>query len=771
MPPSSQLLKVWAFLRRTCAETPTRLALFVGLALIAKWPLLSSAGALTDFRDAQYFTLFEESARIAVARFHEAPLWNPYYCGGIPALATPSARFASPTFLFTLLFGTLRADAVIAFFMTVVGLEGTFRYVRARGASSLGAVFAAPVFALSGIFASAPPLGWTNFFGFELIPWVAYGARRALAGSVRGLLIAAGALAWTVGHGGTYAAPLAIVFSVVDCLPLLPKLVRSPRRIPPLLGMGALLGLLALGLGAVRLWPIAELLRASPRVLGGTPGNAPDVIVTSLFGSSLTALGVGSFLVGAFAIPVALAGGWLGGAKRTVPLLCAAAFWLWLAAGYQPHPSIFGILRTVPPFTMLRYPERFLALFALTLAALAAIGVTQLERVMRSRPRFLYAVLAAATLLVLNASMQVNNDHVLANGRMLLPPPPVEFADFKQARGNRWLAAEYAPLGRGSLSCFDDYQVPQSKLLRGDLPSEEYVKDNQAGSVVRRAWSANHVELHTSLAHPARVYVNQNWHPGWRASVGTVGQEQGLLVVDMPAGEHDLTLRFRPTSAVGGGAASLVALAVLAWMVWRARRVDSVQGKVAWAALMGAAALPLLIGLGVRAWAGEPPPAPPELLAPSGDPIVASAPPESAQHLGAKLAGGIELEAASLRVDTLSAEERTLTLELDWRLTAHPDAAAGLGVFVHVVPSSGDTINVDHALISTVLAFEDAPLGVTLRDVSIPITLPKTTEPRTWKVYTGLWMARRDGKRVKVENAGDATLDDGRVLVGTFETP
>jgi hypothetical protein len=390
---------------------------------------------------------------------------------------------------------------------------------------------------------------------------------------------------------------------------------------------------------------------------------------------------------------------------------------------------------------------------------------------MRSRPRFQFAVLAAATLLVVNASMQVNNDHVLADGRMLLPPPPVEFADFKQARGNRWLAAEYAPLGRGSLSCFDDYQVPQSKLLRGDLRNEEYLTDPGAGSVVRRAWSANHIELHTSLTRPARVYVNQNWHPGWRASVGTVGQEQGLLVVDMPAGEHDLTLRFRPTSAVGGGAVSLAALLVVAWMAWRSRREDSVHGRGAWMALLGAAALPLVVGLGVRVSASEPPPAPPALLAPSGDSIVTSAPPETAHHLGAHLAGGIELEAASLRVDTLSADERTLTLELDWRLTARADAAAGLGIFVHVVPSSGDSLNVDHALISTVLAFEDAPLNVTLRDISIPITLPKTTEPRTWKVYTGLWMARRDGRRVKVVDAGEATLDDGRVLVGSFETP
>ncbi|HSQ66332.1 MAG TPA: hypothetical protein VLM85_24080, partial [Polyangiaceae bacterium] len=70
-------------LRRLAAATWPRLAVFTALAVLAEWPFLSHAGSMVDYRDAQYFTLFEDSARISVLKFHQLPLWNPYYCGGI----------------------------------------------------------------------------------------------------------------------------------------------------------------------------------------------------------------------------------------------------------------------------------------------------------------------------------------------------------------------------------------------------------------------------------------------------------------------------------------------------------------------------------------------------------------------------------------------------------------------------------------------------------------------------------------------------------------
>jgi hypothetical protein len=451
-------------------------------------------------------------------------------------------------------------------------------------------------------------------------------------------------------------------------------------------------------------------------------------------------------------------------------LAAAATIWLWLAAGYSAKVSLFAAFRTVPPFTMLRYPERFLVLFALALAPLAALGVTRLEVLARRRPALRLASLGALVLLAANTFLLVANDYAQANDRMLLPPPAEEVRDFKQARGNRWLAAEYAPVGRGSLSCFDDYEVPQSRLLRGDLPSEEYLRDASAGEVVRRAWSPNRIDLHVKLARPERLYVNQNWHPGWRSSLGDVKDEDGLLAVDLPAGENDVALRFLSRSALGGLAVSLAALVAAAILWGRARGTDRIVGGRAATATGLLAAAPLLLAVGACVGFKEPPIPPRPLLAPSGEDVVASSPPEGAVPLGARLAGGVTLEAARLDVSDAASDPRELTVELDWRLAER--ARPGMGVFVHITGSPGDNaLNVDHTLISSVVPFEAAPTGTTLRDISIPITLPASREHRTWEVYVGLWMARRSGDRVRVIDAGTAKVDDNRVLVGSFETP
>ncbi|MEO8799975.1 MAG: hypothetical protein ABI551_18910, partial [Polyangiaceae bacterium] len=117
------------------ASPLARTAYFLLLSLIVAWPLLSSAGSLNSYRDEHPLVQYEEAARKTVVDFHQLPLWDPYYCGGIDALGTPQSRFVSPTFLLTLVFGTLRGQALVAFLMFYLGLEGTFRYARSRGAT------------------------------------------------------------------------------------------------------------------------------------------------------------------------------------------------------------------------------------------------------------------------------------------------------------------------------------------------------------------------------------------------------------------------------------------------------------------------------------------------------------------------------------------------------------------------------------------------------------------------------------------------------------
>ncbi len=755
--------------RHFAAYTPTRLVVFGLVALASKWVTLGFGGYMNDNRDAQYLYLYEELARSTITRFHELPFWDPYYCGGLPALGTPSARFVSPTFLITLVFGTIRADALIAFAMTIVGLEGMFRYARARGGGAAGAMLVAPVFAISGFFAKFPTYGWTHFFGFELVPWALLGMRLALRGSRRGVVLLGLSVAWMVGFGGTYAAPVTALAAGAELIEALVRRSKRPGSALHVLSMAGLALVFAVAASLVRIWPIAELLSAAPRVLGGTDGHTPDNLMLLLFGDRLGRFRGADFLVGTALMPVFV----LGGLRRkAMPLVGAGFVWLWLALGYDAKPSLFAWLRLVPPYTMLRAPERSLALFGIVFVVVAALALRGLEAMGRRAPWALLLWLGCALLVAVDVAWLVKNDTLCAKERTMVETPPVVVRDFHQARGNRWLAGYYPYTSRGSLACFDDYNVAQSPDLRGDLDKEEYLKDEGAGTVERIAWSPNHVRLRVSLVRPARVYINQNWHPGWRSSDGVVVSEGGVLAVDLPAGKNDVELRFLPRSGVGGMATSLAALVVAGVALWRSRggsRDTILPGRPFLKDLLLFAS-PFALSLLALVFVHQPRRPPPVLWTPVGEPVVADAPPEGAVPINATWAEGITLVAARvLTQPTRTATEKTATVELDWRIDKKPPK--GLGVFLHV-EGHPTFIPLDYALLSGVLLFEDAPLHKILRDVSEPIRLPWNGKPMTYDVRAGLFLARRTGERLKsIRGPGAETQDDGRIFVGSFVAP
>jgi hypothetical protein len=747
------------------------LAFFSVLAVVTKWSALARASELNDFRDSQYFTLFEEAARIAVARFHQLPLWDPYYCGGISGLGTPSARFVSPTFLLTLLFGTLKADALIAVAMTIVGLEGTYRYVRSRGAGSAGAMLAAPAFALSGVFAHTPTMGWTNFFGFELVPWALLGIRQALGGSRRGVVTAALAVSWMIGFGGTYTGPLTVLAAGFEVLEALLKRVRRPREMGYVLSMGVVVVVLAAALSLVRLWSVAETLSASPRIIGGTPGEWPKHVWELLFGDKSRHFRRGDFLIGIPLVPLIVLG---SGRKRALILTFAGLIWVWLTLGFKapgsPTTSLFALLRVIPPYTMLRAPERFLVFFALAASGIAALGIRGLEIASRKKRGMIVLVVLCQALLAWDIVVLINNDYMEAKNRTMVVPPTTLSREFHQSRGNRWLAAYYPWMSRGSLSCFDDYDVAQSPELRGDLEQEEYLADKAAGSVVQTYWSPNRIDLHVELSKPARVIVNQNWHPGWRSSVGQVVSNDGLLAIDVPEGSHDLTLRFLPRSAVGGLGTGILGLAV-AFVIWRrSRTADKVTPGRDWWVTTGLCLLPFSAALLSFVLMEEPRRPPPAALTPMGEPMIVDAAPESVPRNGAQWDDGITLEAAEMRIEPSDdGQSRLVTLELDWRLDRK--LPAGLGVFVHFETIPKERFSADHVLLSGIMQLDDAPLHKTIRDVSDPIVVSPPKNGITWQLHIGIWRARRDQARIPVVSYGANGGDDNRVLIGTIDVP
>ena len=750
------------------AEAPlVRAALFTGLALALTWPALETAGQMNFFRDAQVLMHYEQQAVRSLVEHGELPLWDPWYCGGVYALGTPQSRFAAPTFLLSLVFGALRAEALTVFAMLALGMEGAYRYARSYGAGPVGALLAAPIFAASGNFATSFFHGWINFYGFALVPWVGWGARRILREErPSGVVVMATGAAFILGFGGTYAAPLTAVLCAFELLTASGAWLRAPRRARVPLGLLASAAAFAIGLSALRLLPLLETLAVADRLLADRPGLPIEPTLAMLFGelgfhgNNLRNLD-GAFYIGALCLPAAL----LGAARfRAWPLVAGSGLFLWMATGYAHGWSPFVGLRELPLFSSLRYPERYLILLALFVAVLAAVGVSRLLDASRRRPLWLLPAAAVIGALLANLGPMMERHHAPVAHMELVAPPAHRAGPFHQARGNRWALGYYTPLNRGSLSCWDAYPVPMSPLLRADLPAEEYLVDPEAGSVERRTWSPHRVALRAALEREGRVRVNQNWHPGWRASVGRVISDQGLLAVDLPRGEHDVVLSFAPRSAIAGGVGTALALLGLC-LVWaRARRRDRL-GARARRRQHALLALAPLLAMGATALAlPEEPMRPPSPFTPEGETVLVDELPVGSTRLDVGVGRGLTLVGGQVTPAALRPGD-TLTVELDFRRTG--EVPPGAGVFVHL-RGPGAPVNLDHMRLSEALEVAALPEDRVARDI-LRARLPADMTQGQWTVWAGVWDALGDRERLPLTPSEHATTDaHDRVQVGRF---
>src|SRR5207245_349948 len=88
--------------------------------------LLLAGGLFSSRYDWRYFESMGEISRRCVLWYHEAPLWNPYSCGGEVGLANPQSLDVAPTFLLLLLFGTALGYKLALTCYYFCALDGTY---------------------------------------------------------------------------------------------------------------------------------------------------------------------------------------------------------------------------------------------------------------------------------------------------------------------------------------------------------------------------------------------------------------------------------------------------------------------------------------------------------------------------------------------------------------------------------------------------------------------------------------------------------------------
>jgi hypothetical protein len=409
------------------------------------------------------------------------------------------------------------------------GLAGCYRLLRDLEVSAPVAAAVSPPFAFGGFFVSHWCVGHPWALGGQLLPWLLLLYRRAALGSRGALWAAAGLDAGVILMGqhqpfvwqNLFLGGFALLWSL------------RVRAVFPLSRL-ALLWLAAAGFGAVKLLPmLAEFAAYAPEArIAGLPWT---LLPASLVGPGQSA-GLGfpqlayahgagwweyAFYVGPVAALGLLAG--LAATRRCWPLLGLGVFFLWLALEWPvAWLDLWSRLEGLPVWRTQRAPSRFLfpALFAFQVAA--ALGLERLYR--GARRRWPGLALVAVALLGLGSAADL----------------------FAQS-----LPWQRAAVGPGLQS--RDHRPRPLRSTAADVRAE------LVGFAPNRLVYRVDARRATELALPLRYGT---WSAEWQVEGLPTRERGGKLAIQVPAGERDLVLHYRPPLFREGLALSAATLAI-----------------------------------------------------------------------------------------------------------------------------------------------------------------------------------------------------------------
>jgi hypothetical protein len=240
------------------------------------------------------------------------------------------------------------------------------------------------------------------------------------------------------------------------------------------------------------------------------------------------------------------------GQRKHGHLIAGAALFAALMMGDRGPWWPWPLLQHIPPYDGLRVPTRFLIYFIFYLALLSGVGLQVVVSWLgRDRAQTAIARLLpiAPWLVMVGAGVDIvaaNHPTVRAGwlGPSLELKPPGRF----QLRWTHPRSQQYASFPQrnfGTLRCFEafDWRVPTS-LWAGDHPQARIL--HARGEVSGWGRTANTVWASVRLEDPGRVLFNQTFAEDWVPSVGVSVNRLGQLAVDVPVGEHEINVRYRP---------------------------------------------------------------------------------------------------------------------------------------------------------------------------------------------------------------------------------
>lgn len=476
------------------------------------------------------------------------PVWDPHPGFGQPALANPAYQVAYPLAWPAWVLPGHAAYALYVFAHLLLAGTGAARLLRGWGTGRLAATAGAALWILSGPLLSFHSLHH-HFAGLCFMPWVLVAVERALGeperwggwrlGVLLGLQLLAGSADMVVMTGLAVALRLGLLAWPAGGAPA--PAPGAPRR----LALGAAL---AAGLAAVQWLPTLALVGGTARARLGSGANlywslhplslldlvARDVTVGPDLPAALRGVlfeGREPFVtqpyLGAAALPLVLLGCWRG--RRPWGVWTGLGLLLFLVLALGRHSPLYPALAQLPPFSMLRYPVKFVAPLSLLWALAAGLG---LEAARRARPRgalrLALLLLAACGLLALAGVVATRQPLVEAAAVADWCRGPVAAALLQSAA---WLLAAAVLLALGARPAARPAAVLALGLLAladtGRGAREALSLAPRALASYRPAWTAAEpLRTRLHVRQPARAEAGgltappPGWSPDWWWALG-----------------------------------------------------------------------------------------------------------------------------------------------------------------------------------------------------------------------------------------------------------
>ncbi len=565
------------------------LGIFFIVALLFLLPIFANI-ANWGFYDWDQHFFYHGSARNSIVKFAQVPLWNPFYCGGMPLLANPQSVFLSPFFLFVLIFDTVVGIKLEILAYLVLGLFGMFLLSRKLGMKAIPSYLSAFVFMLSTWFSARVLVGHTTFFPFALLPWAVlfyFYEKRHFA------LLSSVVLAVMFLSGGVY--PFYFTAMFLGLYALFDSIEK--KSIKPISTVLLIL-LFAVLFSAVKLVPTLEYtkgmsqqdvqLNSVSMEIRGLLALNQDVIKNdavngrnsaeenlpekTLAGEVPWGWHEYSAYIGIFALLLVLVSA-LNYRKNWKLLVIAALFFILSLGDFSPVP-LWSILRQIPFLGALHGPSRLLIMFVFSAALLAGKALSDIKPI---NNRYF----AGGMLLIVLLNLFFVSRPLLSDA-FVVEPLSINTDDFTEYihiySGDQFLS-QYPNMLQNldTVNCYERIHpktmvVPQI-TFNGEL-NKKFIGNAFLSGTNRTFpisyFSPNRVVVDVNNASGSLV-LNQNYLPGWKARGKEVFSYSGLIAAKVERADRKIEFYYAPETFYIGIVISLIgiAFAVSFFKRWR----------------------------------------------------------------------------------------------------------------------------------------------------------------------------------------------------------